>query len=153
MANLIKWGALGSFTTIINGEGTAPTLKNLANNGQKIGSEVDGSTNRDQFADFDLYCRFQVAPSAGGYVALYLIQAIDGSAYADGDDSVAPPATSFVGNFPVRAVTTQQRVALRGVSLPATKWKPLAINKSGQAMTNTNDENILRYRAYNPEVQ
>jgi len=153
MANAVKWSALGTFTTVINGDATAPTLKNLANNAQKLGSEVDGATERHMLADFDLYCRFAVAPSSGGHVALYLLQAIDGSNYADGDDSVAPAATALVGTFIVRAVTTQQRIAVRGVTLPATKWKPLAVNKSGQAMTNTDNENILRYRSYDPEIQ
>lgn len=143
-----KWSTLGTYTTAIAGAATAPTLKNLANNGQKIGNEVDNATNRYLYADWDLKCRFQSAPSIGGYIALYLIPAIDGTNYTDGDDSVAPPPSTWIGNFPVRAVTTQQRVSLRGSLLPPGKFKPLAINKSGQSMTNTDDENVLSYRPY-----
>lgn len=153
MANKILWSALGTYTTAIAGAGVAPTLKNLANGGQKIGNEIDNTSARDQYADWDLYCRFASSPSAGGSCDLYFIQAVDGTNYQDGDDSVAPPVTAYVGSFPVRAVTTQQRVDLRQVMLPATKFKPLLINNSGQAMTNTDNENILSYRPYDDEVQ
>ena len=153
MANAIKWSALGTLTTVINGADVAPTLKNLANNGQKLGAEVDNATDRNMYADFELLCKFQSAPSAGGYVALYLVQAVDGTNYADGDDSVAPPATTMVGTFPVRAVTDAQRVVVRHVLLPASKFKPLAVNKSCQSMTNVDAENELTMRAYNEELQ
>jgi hypothetical protein len=143
-----KWSALGTYSTVIAGATTAPTLKNLANNGQKLSNEIDNTTNRYLYGDFDLLCKFAVAPSAGGCVAMYIIPTVDGTNYSDGDDSVAPPATMWVGNFPVRAVTSAQRVALRGVLLPPGKFKVLAINKSGQAMTNVDNENILSYRPY-----
>lgn len=153
MANALKWSSPASATTVINGDTTAPTLKNLANAGQKIGSEVDNETGKNRFAAFDLYCRFQSAPSAGGYCALYLVPAVDGSNYGDGNDSVAPPSTYMVGMFPVRAVTTQQRVEMVSVPLPPFKFKPLLINQSGQAMTNTDNENVLKIRQYEEELQ
>jgi hypothetical protein len=148
----ITWSTLGTFTTAIAGASTAPTLKNLANNGQKIGSEIDVTGIRNLYADFELYCRFVTAPTAGGLVSLYFIQALDGTNYADGDDSVAPPQTAWAGVFPLRAVTTQQRIVLRHVLLPNTKFKPLLINKSGYAMTNTDNENILSIRQYSEEI-
>jgi hypothetical protein len=37
--------------------------------------------------------------------------------------------------------------------LPPFNFKPLVINKSGQAMSNTDSENILSYRPYNEEIQ
>lgn len=152
MANEIKWSAtLGTFTTLIDGVTTAPTLKNLANNGQKIGNAVTG--NRNRYCGLRLKCRFAVAPSAGGVVEVYFIPAIDGSQYGDGDDSVAPPSTFRAAVLPVRAVTTQQYVGDAYVMLPPFDFKPLVINKSGQAMTNTDSENILSYRTYNEEVQ
>lgn len=153
MANAIKWSALGTQTTVINGDDTAPTLKALANDARKLGAEVDNATARNMYADFELLCRFGSAPNVGGHAGLYLIQSVDGTNYADGDDSIVPPATAQVGTFPVRAVTDAQRVVLRRVLLPATKFKPLIINKSGQAMTNTDAENVLTMRAYNEELQ
>lgn len=152
MANKITWSALGAQTTVINGADVAPTLKGLASAGQKLGIEVNNATNRNMYADFELLCKFQAAPTVGGYVALYLIQALDGTNYADGNDSIAPPATALVGTFPVRAVTDAQRVVVRHALLPATKFKPLVINKSGQAMTNVDGENVLTLRTYNEEI-
>ena len=152
MANAIQWSALGSYTTIIAGADVAPTLKNLASAGKKLGNEID-NTGGNLYADFDLLCRFAAAASAGGYVALYFIQAVDGTNYADGGDAVVPPATSMAGMFPVRAVDTAQRVALAHILLPATKFKPLILNSGGQAFTNTSDENVLSYRTYTEEIQ
>lgn len=145
-----KWSALGTYTTGIAGAAAAPTLKNLANLGQKIGNEIDNSYGvvGYLYADWDLLCRFASSPTAGGYCALYLIPAVDGTNYTDGDDSVVPPSTLVVCTFPVRAVSTAQRVSARGVLLPPGKFKPLFVNVSGQAMTNTDNENILSYRAY-----
>lgn len=154
MANAIKWSAVSSETKVINGDTTAPTLKNLANNSQKLGNEVDNTSGRNQYGDFDFRCKFGTGPSAtDARFDLYLVQAIDGSNYADGDDSVAPPGTAYAGAFPVRNVTTQQRVSLRGVRLPATKFKPLMINKTGQTTSNTDNENELYIATYNDEIQ
>lgn len=150
----VKWSAYGAAAaTVINGDATAPTAKNLANNGQKCGNEIDNTANLYLYADFELLWRGAAAPSAGGYVALYLVNTLDGTNYGDGaDDSVTPPATAWVGNFPLRAVTTQQRVNLRGALLGPGKYKPVIVNASGQAATNTDGENVLKYRAYGETV-
>ncbi len=148
MTTTRKWGAQGTFTMAIAGAASAPTLKNLANAGQKIGNAIDNSSNRYIYADWDLFCRFASSPSAGGYVALYLIPAVDGTNYTDGDDSVAPPPNLLIATFPVRAVSTAQRVSAIGLRLPNGVFKPLVVNVSGQAMTNTDNENVLSYRPY-----
>jgi len=154
MANAIKWSALGTFTTAIAGAGVAPTLKALANAAQKLGAEIDNATaTRNVLADWVLDVRGASAFTAGTWVELYFVQSVDGTNYADGDDSVAPAASALVGTFPLRAVSTQQRLALRGIELPPTKFKPLVINRGGQAFTNTDNENVLSYRPYNPEIQ
>lgn len=151
MANEVKWSAtLGTFATLLDGTGVAPTIKALANDGQKIGSAVSG--NRHRYAAIQLKATFAVAPSAGGYVEVYLIPAVDGTQYGDGSDSVAPPSTYRVTSLPVRAVTTTQYVG-DTVMLPPFNFKPLVINKSGQAMSNVDSENILSYRTFNEEVQ
>jgi hypothetical protein len=152
MANEIKWsGTLGTFTTLIDGTGSAPTLKALASGGQKLGSAITG--NRHRFCGIQLKCKFAVSPSSGGVVEVYFVPAVDNTQYGDGDDSVAPPITFRATVLPVRAVTTQQYVADAMVPLPPFNFKPLVINKSGQAMSNTDSENILSYRPYNEEIQ
>lgn len=152
MANEIKWsGTLGTFTTLIDGSASTPTLKALASGGHKIGDAITG--NRNRFCGIRLKCKFAVAPSAGGVVEIYFVPSIDGTTYGDGSDSVAPPVTFRATVLPVRAVTTQQYVDDAMVLLPPFDFKPLLINKSGQAMSNTDTENILSYRPYNEEVQ
>jgi hypothetical protein len=155
MANKVLWSALGTYTAAIAGASVSPSLKNLAAAAQKIGNEIDltGSGVRDMLAEWDLLVRFASSPSSGAYVSLYLIQAVDGSNYADGDDTIVPPQSAWVGNFLCRAVSTAQRVVLAGVRLPPTKFKPLIINNGSTGFTNTDNENVLSYRTYEPEIQ
>lgn len=158
MATTRKWVAYGiSKTTIINGDATAPTLKNLANAAQKCGNEIDNTSNLYQYVDWELYVRFASSPAAGASVSLYLVPAIDGTNYGDGaNDSVTPPATCWVGAFPVRAVSTQQRVSLAAPTAQCMigpgKYKPVIVNTGGQAFTNTDGENTLYYRLYNEQA-
>lgn len=144
MANLVKWDVGVNAQLIADAE--------PANNGIEVGSEVDGSIDLNMYADFELQVQHSTNPSAGGYYALYIVTAQDGTNYADGTDgTVVPPANALVGTFPVRAVTTAQRVALRRVILPPTKWKAVVINKSGQAASA--DSLQLYYRPYNEVIQ
>lgn len=151
--SLEKWSALDTFTIAIDGATTAPTLKNLASGGRKIGNALDltGAGARQMFAHWELYVRFTSAPTAGALVDLYFVPAIDGTNYADGSDSVDAPLSCLVGSFDVLAVTTQQRRPLLALPLPNVLFKPMIINSAGQAFTNTDNENILRYRTFTPE--
>jgi hypothetical protein len=153
MANPIKWSTPSTTTTIINGDATAPTLKNLLNNGQKLGVEVNNESNKDQYASFELSWRAAATPAVNAIVELYIITAMDGTNYSDGDDTIAPSYTSLVGGFNVRLVTTQQRCpAIINIPIPPFKFKLLVINKTGQSSTNTDNENVLRMRTYNQEI-
>lgn len=144
-----EWTALGTTTTVINGADVAPTLKGLANNANKLGTEFDNSdaAARAYYADMELLCRGASAFTAGTSVKVWLIESLDGTNYEDGDDSVTP-ARPPDGYFFLRAVATAQRIALRGMVLPPTKFKPLIRNEGGQAFTGTDAENVLRIRTY-----
>jgi hypothetical protein len=150
----VKWASPGSYTTLIAGAASSPTLKNLANAGKVLGNAVSQATAKDQYCSLDLLCRFASAPSAGGYVDVYFIPAVDGTNYGDGDASTDPPLTYLVATLPVRAVTTAQRVGTgsRTIVMPPFDFKPLVKNNSGQAMTNTDNENVLSFRTYNDEI-
>ena len=153
MPSQILYDASPSLTTVILGAGTSPSLKALAADARKLGSEINNASSLNQYGLFELQCRGASAFTTGGFVELYLIPAADGTNYSDGDDSTAPPSNCLAGVFPLRAVATQQRLTLWGVILPPVKFKPLLINRGGQAFTNTDDENQLRFGAYNDEVQ
>jgi hypothetical protein len=148
----VLWTSPSASVTVINGDATTPTLKNLSSGSTKLGDEVDGATDLVVFADFELQVRFASSPTAGRPVELYIVEAFDGTNYADGSDSVLPAGTSLAGAFLVRAVSTQQRIAISGVRLPPFKWKPLIRNNGGQNFTNTDDENVLRMRTYGLDV-
>ncbi len=153
MPSQILYDASPSLTTVINDDASAPTLKNLANGSRKLGSEINNASALNQYGVFELQVRGASSFTAGGYVELYLIPSVDGTNYADGDDSTDPPSSCLAGIFPLRAVNTQQRLTLWGVVLPPLKFKPLIINRGSQPFTNTDGENLLRFGAYNDEVQ
>jgi hypothetical protein len=157
MANEVRWSALGSYTTAISGTSLTPTLKNLSAAARVLGNEIDNTqappTARNTLSEWDLLVRFASAPATGAYLSLYFMQAVDGTNYQDGDASTAPPQSAWVGNFLARAVATSQRIALSGVRLPPTKFKPLIVNNGSTGLTNTDGDNILSFVTYNPEVQ
>lgn len=152
MASKIKWSTPNSAATCLNNDATSPTLKALANDGLVLGVEIDNAANKEQLGDFEFLIRCAVAPSGAPYVEAFIVEAVDGTNYEDGDGSIRParPA-SFV--VPVRAVSTQQRIAIAGIPLAPAKFKVLVVNKTGQTLTNTNGENGLTVRTYSPEAQ
>ena len=146
MPNDLKWSTPAAVATAMD-----TALNSLADSARALGGEIDNLAGRDQYADFELAVTYGTAPSATGYVALYLVPALDDTDYADGSSSVAPQSALWVGHFQLRATTSAQRLHLRGVLLPPLKFKPLIENKAGQAMASSG--NALRYRAYNDQVQ
>lgn len=130
----VKYEA-GSITTLLSTE-----LNSLANGSSTaLGTEYDNSTNLYLWGMFECNVTFGTNPTAGNLLNLYLVPAPDGTNYDDGSSSVTPPVTGYVGGFPVRAVTSAQKIPL-GVTnpptmipLPPTKFKILLINNSGQA--------------------
>jgi hypothetical protein len=114
-------------------------LNALANNAGALGAEYDNSTGLYLYGLFELNVTFGTNPTAGNTVDLYLIPAPDGTNYDDNTAgaSGAAPITTYVGGFPLRAVTTAQKVplslGLTLINLPPTKFKAFLLNKSGQA--------------------
>lgn len=143
--SFVKWSALGTLTTALSTE-----LDALASNARAISGAIANATDKNRWAEFELNATFAVAPTAGGFCSLYAIPALDGTNYSDGDASIQPPETMLVGVFPVRAVTSAQRVHLRAIALPPTNFKLVLRNESGQAMTASG--HTLKYRTYNEEV-
>lgn len=157
MPNAIKYGALGSSTDYLLGAGVAPTLKNLANNGRKIGTTAinnTGSGNRQQRIQLGLKCRAATTPSSTSpLVEVYWVPTYDGSNFQTGDDSTDPLAQSLLYVFRLAVVTTQQYL-WADVPAPHCQGKILLYNKCGAAFTNADAENILSYLFYDPnEIQ
>jgi hypothetical protein len=125
-----------AITTLLSTE-----LNSLANNAGALGVEYDNATNDYIYGLFELAVTFGSNPTAGNTVDLYLIPCPDGTNYDDAvtGASGAAPASCYAGGFPLRAVTTAQRVPLGfgasgPVLLPPCKFKAFVLNKSGVAM-------------------
>ena len=124
-----KWAAYTSRGSVLSTE-----LNALASAGRSAaGAEVDNGTNLDMFGVLELSVTFGTAPSAGGYVEIYMVTAPDGTNYEDGSNTIDPGTHKLVDRIPVRAVTTAQRLSGRLIPLLPEKTKFLLYNGSGQA--------------------
>lgn len=127
---------IGAITTL-----GSTALDALANGSGILLSAFDNDTDKYMWAAFELIVTWASNPTLGNLVDLYLIPAPDNTTYddsVDGASEYAPPSAYF-GGFPVRAITTIQRIPLGwgGMSgwksIPTVKFKPFVINNSGFA--------------------
>ena len=139
-----RWGTPGTYT---DGFATQ-ALKNMANAAVVVGNEIDNSGAASyMYMHLGFLFRAASAPVAGTVLEAYLIPTVDGTNYAD---STAPiPATQYLCAFPTRAVNTAQRVSVLHLTIPRLKFKLAVVNSLGQALTNTDSENVLSYRMVN----
>lgn len=130
MSATIQIGSYRGVSTAMSTE-----LNSLAaTTGKAISSAIDNSSNLDLFDDLELTVTFASAPTAGTVVEVYLLPSLDGgTSYADGSSTVTPQPSTFAGGFTVRAVTTVQRMVLRGIALPPGFFKYLVQNTTNQA--------------------
>jgi hypothetical protein len=154
MANKILWDARPTAATLLD---TTGALKNLANNGLAVSAEHANGTNLNTHADFLLYVHdFAAAPSAGGYFELHLVYEFD-SVFGDGEDGDLAGTPNLTGNtlvgvFPVKAADEDQTIQLAGIPIGPHDFKAVVVNKSGQAIPNT-DGSYLKIYPYCNEVQ
>lgn len=94
---------------------------------------VSAAPQLDLFADLELAVTFASAPTAGSVVEVYILPSIDGTVYPDGSTTVLPQSSLYVGGFAVRAVTTAQKLLVRGVAMPPGMFKVLVQNTTNQA--------------------
>jgi len=134
---------LGSQATLLSTE-----LNSLANNTTALGSAFDntvGAGGGDGYTlcDLELVVTYGTNPTANTGVSFWFLLSEDGTNYEDGDNSTTPGRMPDVV-FPLRAVTTAQRI-IRRVMCPWGKWKPLAKNDgTGQAMSSSGNTIKIR---------
>lgn len=143
MAAVVTKQLLASPTTL-----ATTALNSQANNALVACSVFDNTIGQAgdgyEEADFELYiASFGGTPTASTGFSLWLLVANDGTNYEDGSSSVTPARAPDVV-FPVRAVTTAQRINKR-VSLPSGKFTPLLKN-DGTGQTAASSGNILNIR-------
>jgi len=125
----ITQSAFGSLTTALSTE-----LNSLANGAYTAASGAISNSAGSLYGGFRLGVTFGTAPSAGGWVGVYLLTQYDGSNYADGGASPSIPQPELlVASFTLRSVTTAQLLDSPRVAVPPGSWKLVAFNGSGQA--------------------
>lgn len=127
-------------------------LNSLANGSGIDGAAYDNSSGLFIWAGFELQVTFGTNPTAGNLVQLYMIPALDGTNYTDFVTGASPyaPFTTYVGGFPVRAVTSAQRISLGGgltlVHLLPVPYQPFVVNQAGFAFPSSGS--VLRMLPY-----
>jgi len=148
--NPLNWSAYTQTKTAMF---AAADLKALATAAGKLStaSAIDNAAG-DTLADLELLIDLATAATAGGYIALWFIRALDGTNYESGGDAVFPARPPDV-IIPVRSTTDDsQVVTIAGVQWPQGLFKVLFQNNTGQTTTNTDSLTQVSYRSYNPVV-
>lgn len=145
--NPVKWSAYDATLAALF---SASELKNLANAASVFGATAVSNAAGSQYADIELLFNTGSAVSAGGYVAIWFVRAIDGSNYEDGASATPARPPDLV--IPLRAASGSQKVAMGAVLWPQGTFKVLFQNNSGQTTTNTDSLTQLSFRAYNDNL-
>lgn len=121
--------------TAVAGNGSLTTL--AAGSAAITGTAIDNTpaTRGDLWMDVEFTLFYGTNPVAGETVSLYLLPSYDGTNFEDGTAGATPVTVGshFVGSVPLRAVTTVQRLALRGIPIPPTKFNLQFVNNSAAA--------------------
>jgi hypothetical protein len=146
MSATIQLGPYRTVTTVLD-----TGLNALAaSTGKAISAAIDNSDSllgADLFDDLELKVDFVTGPTAGTVIEVYLLPSIDGgTTYPDGDSSILPQSSLFVGGFAVRNTTAAQCMVLRGIPLSPGFFKYLVCNTTNQAFPATGS--TLRRNSY-----
>jgi hypothetical protein len=146
-----KWTDVGAVSLVIAGDASSPTLKNLANSGYILSSEVDpGAGSLDQYSNWRLRLRATTATKGVVAKCWFVLDVGDGASYDDTSGTNTPDrAPDFV--FYGYGVATQQvlQSVPQFVVRPPSPFKVLFQNTCGATLTNTNDENQLHESTFN----
>lgn len=143
MANIGKWNAPSATSTILSTE-----LNSLGNNTMTAASPaIANQTNLDIYVDIEVNLA-SLSPSAGAYVSLYILEAVDGTNYpAQSDADTRLTSTQLLCVVPIgTTAATAQRVAVRNVVIPPGSFKIKLDNQTGVALNATG--NTVKWNAY-----
>jgi hypothetical protein len=136
--------------TVKDIRGTATTalstgLNSLANNALVASSAITLSTGEPgyQRCEAELVVTYGTAPTANTACVVWLLREIDGTNYEDGSSTVTPVRNPDLV-FPLRAVTTAQRIVVTGDLPPGSFVALLRNDGTGQAMAASGNTLKLR---------
>jgi hypothetical protein len=141
MANRGIWSLFGSNpTTVLSGA----TLNALGSATMSAASATYANqTNLDLLCDIEVFLD-TLSPSAGAYVAIYILAAIDGTNFpAQSAADLRLTSTQLFCVIPVgTTASTTQRVAARGLILPPQPVQFKLDNQCGVALASTNNNSV-----------
>lgn len=143
MANIGKWGNAAAISTVLS-----TGLNSLSNNTMSAASSaIANQTNLDIYCDIEVNLA-ALSPSASAYVALYILEALDGSNYpAQSDADLRLTTTQLLCVVPIGVTSsTAQRVAIRNVVIPPGSFELKLDNQTGVALASSgNTVKIVTY--------
>lgn len=162
MANevLVKQGTTVVWTS--SGGDKAITLTSLANNAGRIGASLDRGATHSRKMRFWVQVDFASSPTKGTTVDLYLITSDDNSNWDGGTAPTDAALTSadtlpqyiFVGSVILDDLTTPNQSSSWEIELGARYIAPVIFNNgSGQSLTSTGTDQIIRMTPIIDEVQ
>jgi hypothetical protein len=98
-------------------------------------STYANQTNLDLYGDLEVNIG-ALSPTTGGYVAIYILVAVDGTNFpAQSDADLRLTTTQLLCNIPIgTTASTAQRVAIRNILLPPEPFQIKLDNQSGATL-------------------
>lgn len=148
MPNAILWQS----SPTSRSTGLTTELNSLANgSASAVGSAFDNTTNSDQYAAADIVLA-SLNPTAGAYLALFLVQSLDGTNYEDpATTSTNPGYHQLVATVSVTTGSAAKRIMTPVFRIPPGKWKLVLKNATGVALAASG--NTVTLYTDNDEVQ
>lgn len=149
MATEIKFEAPAAIVSYLTTE-----LNALANNDTITGAKIDNVANgeNEMFIALELYIHTQgSARTAGGYVAVYLLNSVDDTNFGYGDDANLVDPGNLLAVFNLDAAVTARYVTRVNLPVGPFDFKLQVQNVTGQAFAATTS--TLKYRLYSYESQ
>lgn len=130
---------VGSWTQLLSTElnSLASGSGALQSTGTNPAFDNTNASNLFFAADLELVVTFGTGPTAGTIDVYLLPLGSDGATYADGAGGASPVTSNaeYLCSFPVRAVTTAQRLVLSDVPIPGEQFTVIIVNNgTGQAL-------------------
>lgn len=133
MANIGKWNAPSVTTVLSTG------LNSLSNNTMSSASStISNASNLDIYVDVEVLLA-ALSPTSGAFVALYILEAVDGTNFpAQSDADLRLTTTQLLCIIPLgTTASTAQRVAVRNLVIPPGSFQIKLDNQSGVALASS----------------
>lgn len=146
---LIQWLAPGAVTSALFTELNALADSTSDTTGfSAVSAEIPNETDLFQYINLEFVLATQGAARAtGGFVAVYIVYALDGTTYGDDTNKAY---TEQLTAFQFDAATTARRITKTNLPIPPLDFKLQVLNDTGQALAGS--ANALNYRRHNEQV-